>query len=400
METQSNPFRIDGVVTPPHFTNRAPEIARIREALRSPPAKLLIYGPRRMGKTSTILVASQAAERDGVHVIRADLSTASSTADVTNRLLTAAVRSVGRSWKDLASLFVERLQISVGLRPDPATGLAIPTLDASLRGRDPSVQRETLGSALDLLDSLASERNVRLGIILDEFQEIHRLDGETAEWHLRGVMERHAHVSYLLAGSRAALIQRMVSDPGRAFYKLMDVLHLGPMEDDHFARWIDERMADSGRPAPGLGARCLEVAGPRTRDVVQLARSSWRVWPAGHDLDGLVDAAFRDIVAEEDVIAHTLWEGLTPHQKDVLRAVAGAQAGLTSRETLELFALPASGTVSNTAKALVAEDLLVREDTAPGYDFESPFFRGWVVTRALPDMGMERPATWRSALGR
>jgi len=205
------------VVTPPHFTNRAEEITRIRQALRSPPAKLLIYGPRRVGKTSTILVASQAAERDGVHVVRADLSTASSTADVTNRLLAAAVRSVGRTWKDLASLFVERLQISVSLRPDPATGLAIPTLDASLRTRDPSTQLGTLGSALDLLDALAAERNVRLGIVLDEFQEIHRLDGDAAEWHLRGVIERHAHLTYLLAGSRTALIQRMVSDPERAF---------------------------------------------------------------------------------------------------------------------------------------------------------------------------------------
>jgi hypothetical protein len=151
---------------------------------------------------------------------------------VTNRLLAAAVRSVGRTWKDLASLFVERLRISVGLRPDPATGLAIPTLDASQRSRDPNAQRETLGSALDMLDALAAERNVRLGIILDEFQEIHRLDGKTAEWHLRGVIERHAHLTYLLSGSRTALIQRMESDPGRAFYKLLDVLRLGPMEDD------------------------------------------------------------------------------------------------------------------------------------------------------------------------
>jgi len=398
--TQANPFRIDGVVTPPHFTNRAAEIARIRDALGSPPAKLLVYGPRRMGKTSTILVASMAAERDGVHVVRADLSTASSTADVTNRLLAAAVRSVGRTWKDLASLFVERLQISVGLRPDPATGLAIPTLDASLRGRDAGTQRDTLGNTLDMLDALAAERNVRLGIILDEFQEIHRLEGEAAEWHLRGVMERHAHLTYLLAGSRTALIHRMVSDPGRALYKLLDVLHLGPMEDDHLARWIDERMADSGKPLRGLGARCLEVAGPRTRDVVQLARSVWRAWTEGEEVDSLVEAAFRDVIAEEDVIARTLWEGLTPHQQDVLRAVAGAQAGLTSRETLERFSLPSSGTVSNTAQALVAEDLLVKVDSTPGYDFESPFFRGWVVTRTLPDVGMERLSTWRSILGR
>jgi hypothetical protein len=61
---------------------------------------------------------------------------------------------------------------------------------------------------------------------------VSRPAGQTAEWHLPGVIERHAHLTYLLAGSRTALIQRMVSDPGRAFYKLLDVLCLGPMADD------------------------------------------------------------------------------------------------------------------------------------------------------------------------
>lgn len=396
--THLDPFRIDGVVAPPYFTDRAQEIARVRQALRAPPSKLLVYGPRRMGKTSMIAVATGAAERDGALVVRADLSTASSTADVTNRLLTAAVRGLGRTWRDLATTFVERLRISVGLRPDPVTGAAIPTLEAGLRAADPDEQRETLGRTLDTLDALAGERGTRLGIVLDEFQEIHRFGGEAAEWHLRGVIEKHAHVSYVLAGSRTGLIQRMVSDPGRAFNKLLDLLHLGPIQDEHFARWIDERMAEAGRPSEGIGERCLAVAGPRTRDVVQLARACWRAWSEHADPETVVERGFRDVVAEEDVIARTLWRGLTPHKQDVLRAVAGAEAGLTSRETLERFALPASGTVSNTAAALLDNEILVKVDTAPGYDFDSPFFRGWVVLNALPDIGLERPVTWRATL--
>lgn len=297
-------------------------------------------------------------------------------------------------------MFVQRLRVSVGLRPDPVTGLALPTLDASLRGADPDTQHETLSRTLDTLEELAAERDARLGIVLDEFQELHRLGGEAAEWHLRGILERHTHVSYVLAGSRTTLIHRMVSDPGRAFYKLLELLHMGPLDDDHFARWIDEAMADTDRPVRGLGARCIEVAGPRTRDVVQLARASWRAW-AGHDgVEGLLRRAFEDVVAEEEVVARTVWEGLTSHQQDVLRAVAGAQAGLTSRETLDRFALPNSGTVSNTLAALVEDELIVKVDMPPGYDFESPFFRGWVAMRALPDVGIERPPTWRATLGR
>jgi len=269
VNTQQSPFRIGGVVAPPYFTDRADEIARIRDAMRSPPSKLLVYGPRRIGKTSTILMASQAAERDGVHVVRTDLSTASSAADVTNRLLSAAVRALGHTWKDLAGLFVERLRISVGLRPDPVTGIALPTLDASLRSRSEDEQRQTLAGALDTLDGLAGERDARVAVVMDEFQEIHRIGGESAEWHLRGVLEAHANISYVLAGSRTALIERMISDPNRAFYKLLDVLALGPIEEGHFSRWIEDRMAQSGREVRGLAARCIEAAGLRTRDVVQ-----------------------------------------------------------------------------------------------------------------------------------
>lgn len=114
----------------------------------------------------------------------------------------------------------------------------------------------------------------------------------------------------------------------------------------------------------------------------------------------LVEAGFRDVIEEEGVIAHALWKALTPHKQDVLRAVAGAESGLTSRETLGRFSLPASGTVSNTAASLMEEEYLVKAPVPPGYDFESPFFRGWVVSRALPDLGIDQPITWRATLGR
>jgi hypothetical protein len=69
-------------------------------------------------------------------------------------------------------------------------------------------------------------------------------------------------------------------------------------------------MRDSGNEGL-LGRRCIEVAGPRTRDVVQLARSAWRCWSKDLGVEDLVESAFRDVVADEDVIAHTLWKGLT-----------------------------------------------------------------------------------------
>src|SRR5215208_5309128 len=81
-----NPFRIGSHVSGAFFTDRAAEVKRIAAALRQP-TRLLVFGPRRIGKSSAIGVATDRVRKDGTLVIRADLSTASGLVDVANRLL-------------------------------------------------------------------------------------------------------------------------------------------------------------------------------------------------------------------------------------------------------------------------------------------------------------------------
>ena len=61
----ANPFRIGGVVTGRHFTDRADELRRVMNALGDPQGRLLVLGPRRMGKTSTLSRAVQRLEKRG-----------------------------------------------------------------------------------------------------------------------------------------------------------------------------------------------------------------------------------------------------------------------------------------------------------------------------------------------
>ena len=394
-----NPFRIEGVVRPPHFVDREEELARIGRVLGSPGAKLLVYGPRRMGKTSAIVVAKERHEEEGGAVVLADFSTASSVADLSRRLLSAAGRALGQRWRDLPAELVRRLDVSLSLEMDPRTGAPVPRLDAGLRRRPEDEQYRTLGRLLDALEEMADRRDEPLAVVLDEFQEIHRFGGEEAEWRLRGILQHHSHTSYVLAGSKASLIRRMV-DRDRAFYKLAELMAVGPIEPGVLAEWIDGRFAAADLHRPGLGSRCVRAAGPRTRDVVQLARRAFdrsTKVNGEEDAENLLLRAFREIVEEEDDLARALWEQLTANQQNVLRAVAAADEGLTTRTTLDRFGLPASGSVSNLVAGFVEDGYLVKTDLPPGYDFDSPFLRGWVVEHALADIGvradvLERPA--------
>jgi hypothetical protein len=379
------------VVEPPFFTDRASEVKRIRAALERPPAKLLVYGERRMGKTSAIHVARRAAERRGFPVVFADLSTASSPADMANRLLEAASRALGRRWTDFVGDIASQLQVRLQLVPDPATGLAVPTVEAELRSRAVQDQYDSFVSVLDGLEAMASARDTRLGVVLDEFQEIHRFGGEDAEWRLRGAIQHHRQIGYVLAGSDASLIRAMTG-PSRAFYELFDLLPFGPIDPDHLSRWIDEQFKVAGFGFDGLGRRTLEVAGDRTRDIVRLARAAFQFARSGtgpEDAVAMVCACLELLVSEEDDRMRATWDTLTELQQNVLRAVAWNGDGLTAAETLRRFALGHAGTARNTALALEKRGMVRRSDRrVAGYDFDSPFARAWVVSNALPDAGI------------
>ena len=392
---RSNPFRIHGVVEGEYFTDRSDEIERMVASLAEPGCKLLVYGPRRMGKTSAILQAIARINQTGKQAFLADLSTASTPVDMGNKILAEASRVLGKKWKDFIADIVAKLGVSISLTPDPSTGTILPSVDFNLRDRDAVDQRKTLGSVLDAINEIAGERKKTIGIALDEFQEIHNFGGETAEWDLRGTIQRHGNVSYLLAGSREHLVHRMILNKG-ALYKLVDKMPFGPMDAEYLAGWIDSRLTSAGVKPAGVGADIVRVAGPRTRDVVQVARKCFDLTHSrARATSDDVDEAFSEIVEEEFDLLLSHWDSLTAHQQNVLRGVAASRKGLTTRDSLRRFGLGSSGTAVNTANKLIKAGHLTKKnpyshrrvESSTGYEFDSPFFKSWVIRYTLADIG-------------
>jgi hypothetical protein len=383
---------VGGAVAGPFFTDRAAERKRISRALVEPQAHLLVYGPRRMGKTSTLRVVQQDLLRAGRLVVMADLSTASAPADLATRILQGATAALGRRWPDALQWLVQHFGVRVRLVTDPA-GLILPSVDVGVREAPADEQRRTLAGALEAIETLARHKRAHVGVILDEFQEIHRFGAEQAEAELRGVLQRQLHVSYVLAGSDEGLIRAMTGAK-RPLYKLLEPLYFAPMESAHLARWIEDRLAGAGVRARGVGGRTVEVAGPRTRDVVQLARGVFeaaRSAGTATATPATVEEAFLQIVHGEDEPHRARWDGLTALQQNVLRALAVCASGLTTAATRRAFALGPQGTATKAAQALIAQGWVTKDGTA--YRYDSPFARGWVILNALADVGLALPVT-------
>jgi hypothetical protein len=383
----ANPFRIGGIVTGDHFADRAEELRRIEQALLDPGDKLLVYGPRRMGKSSTLDRAlARVNEREGAVAFRADLSGATTVTDIANRILQGATSALGRRWQEVVNRLVQALRINVTLQIDPSNGLPVLTLGAEGRAAPLPEQRVSLERVLAGLEQIAAERGLRIGVVLDEFQTIHRFGGEEAEWHFRGVIQTHQHVSYVAAGSDVTLLEAM-QGTGRAFYQLFRPLYHGPIEPALFAAWIDARLIAVGVEPRGIGERIVATAGPRTRDIVELARAVYDVTaPESEVADATLDGAVRELLAMYGEQFRRLWDDLPGSQQNVLRAVAAGEPQLYGRSSQQLFGFRSSAEIAQAVRALADREVLALE--AGGLVFDNPIMRAWVARYALPDVGI------------
>lgn len=414
--TAVNRFAGGGVaVLGEDFTDREVERAEIARSLKTPRGHVIVTGFRRMGKTSVLIAIRDELIASGTPVVYVDLWTASTIEDMVTRLAAAAAASVGRNWTDFLIETGKRLQLSFEVS-ETAGGMLVPVPKVSFREAPVAAQRQRLVDALDMLEELAKRHKTHLGVILDEFQEIERLGGDRAPQTLsvgrsrargrvvgvgtgasamrqiRAAIQLHRHVTYVFAGSDRRLIERLHAEDGGALHNLGRRYDIGPIPTPHFAGWIVEQFAAMGITAPQAGTVIIAVAGPRTRDVRTLAETVAELArPTGKVTEDLIATAMNAVVRQRKSTYEADWKELTPVQQNVLRAVAAEGTGLARKEIRRKYGMPEASSVTKTLDALVDRSILLRDGHA--VIFDDPFYRAWVVTAVLPDVGVHLPVT-------
>src|SRR5690606_22329597 len=201
--------------------------ARIRRALLSA-SSLLVYGPRRMGKSSTINNAADSARnsRPKPIVVSADVATATNLDYVSPRLLGSLYqepRWLTLRLEDLLGGLAPRVTVKLDERGGPP---AI-TFGIDRRTASEDERRRAFEGVFDRFSQIREDTGRPVAVVLDEFQAVRAFAGESSEWHLRDVIQRHGDLAFVCAGSQESLIHDMIG-PKRAFYKMFELLPLGP----------------------------------------------------------------------------------------------------------------------------------------------------------------------------
>jgi uncharacterized protein len=375
-----NPFVYGEVVPTAAFVDREVELDRLTRDLLAG-QKVFLISPRRYGKSSLVHQALRAAGRAGALVVDVTVSSHSSYVAFLEgyaRALIAVESRIdrARSWlRELLDGVRSEVRVEAGEAGRSRLALSFPAVRT-----DRDVSR-LAHEVFALPGRIAETRGRRMAIALDEFQAIGGFNGGSVEHALRAAVQHQRQVGYVFSGSEPALMERMLGR-SRPFYKAGPVMRLERIPGDRFSAFVERRMRATGiRPAPGLGAAIVELAGNLPYDVQRLAHEVWDdVRAAGRRAAGLEDLheTLTRLLAEQEPLFEGTWLRLTLPQRATLRAAVLEEGrGLLSADVRARYRLSGASTVQRSLEALVREDVLARDGSR--YVVVDSLLREWVA---------------------
>lgn len=373
-----NPFTFGALAVDEAFTNREAELRELAADLRNG-QDVVLFAPRRYGKSSLVLRAAQSALRKGVLVAYCDLMKTPTkerfAAALAKTIYDDLAGSVGNAIDRASSLFRGlRVRPSVELTPDDATVRF--TFEGGARRAEIDATIERL---LELPAQIAADRKRRVAVVFDEFQEVVALDPRFPNL-MRAVFQTQPEVGHVYLGSKRHVLERIFSDRNEPFWRSAKRSEIGPIAAPKFARFVAKRFDESekGIREDALG-RLLDATGGHPYATQELAYFVWELVPRGHFAHARdVDEALAQVLRSEHSHFTRLWDDATHNERLLLIALAEEpSARVYSDEYRARHALPAATYIQRAVGALRREDVVGRNDDGT-YRIIEPFLAEWL----------------------
>jgi uncharacterized protein len=380
-----NPFQYGRELGADSLVDRQKEINEVTAALTEG-GKLFLIGPRRYGKTSILKVSAERVEQSGGIVLRFDAEAYPTLELLVRAILAEATARLAGNLKqagDWARKFFGRLRPEITYHATEGTFSA--RLGASLEVTDAPTQVPLLVELLNGLENLAATSKGPVGLIIDEFQKIIELAGESAEGQIRAAIQKHAHVGYVFAGSKTRMMADMTGNPARPFYHLGERRFLGPVPRDEFAAFLKQGFEDKKVKTDEEALQLIiDLAEEVPYNIQRLAHACWNALDGrrGGDLTTeVVRASLEQLLREDDTFYTQLWNQLTVVQKKALvAAVREGGVELLSHRVTRAHNLSAPS-LSRALGALQEKELLRTEESQGKSRLRlvDPFFGAWIT---------------------
>jgi AAA+ ATPase superfamily predicted ATPase len=377
----ANPFRFGALALDESFADREDERAELVSDVRNG-QDVVVFAPRRCGKSSLVWSAMQALAGEGVLVAHVDLMTT----PTKERLAANLARSI---YEQIASP-LEKIRDKA---LSPFRGLTVkPTMtidpdDGSLSfsfalGRGEADIDATLERLLQLPAELGGAGKRRTALVIDEFQEIVEIDPDLPRL-LRSVFQQQPDVAHVYLGSKRHVMEEIFVNANEPFWRSAKQSELGMIADAPFAAFIADRFQASGRGVEEDAiAGLLEITGGHPYATQELAYFLWEQVAAGESATvARLREALAAVLRSEHAHFTLLWEDASAVQRLVLQALAREPGRPFTADYRARNNLPAVTNVQKALRALERREVVV--GAAGEYRIGEPFLAEWLRLQAV-----------------
>ena len=237
-----------------------------------------------------------------------------------------------------------------------------------------------------------------LVVFFDEFQEIVENLDEDESRHLLGVLrgeiQRHANVAYIIAGSARGSMLDLFTAETSHFYQSATLLDVGPIARADMAAFLTNQFARFGRTlGPEIAQAIFALAGDSPNDQQQLAYHLWT--QSMPDRLGLPELrrAFAALMGEVGRRGEILLDEATGAHRRALLAFAVRENEEFARDSF----LRIAGFTQHSSLAFAMRPLLngsnaILEKRGSRVRYRERFMRVWMLLQVMRNPSMFPPA--------
>jgi AAA+ ATPase superfamily predicted ATPase len=369
-----NPFSYGAIVRGNHFYDRKKECTHLVKTL-SGGNNIVLYAPRRFGKTSLVFRVIEHLEKQGFLCVYFDFMTVFSPESFV-RLYTKALSAKQTNLKKFAQTFATAIKT---IRPVLSFGMD-GTPEFSVDFANTAINETVISQLLDMPETLAGAGK-RVIVFFDEFQEVERLNSINFEGLLRSKIQQQRRTNYLFFGSKTHLLKDQFNNKKRAFYNAASQMTIGPLPQQDTIKYLRGRFAESGIAlSTAMAKYMISVASDIPHYIQLLAAETWQYMVNSRKLvtKKIIDDSTARVLAFKGDYYMELFDRRSQSQKQLLLALAREGKNIFSTAYMQTHRLPGSSTLQRAVKDLFEEGII--EKLNDEYFIADPFFKRFIIS--------------------
>jgi AAA+ ATPase superfamily predicted ATPase len=370
-----NPFKYGGVVRGPYFADRRSEINELKREMVNLNHVFLV-SPRRFGKTCLLLNLIETLKHNAMACTYIDLNAFPDIRSFASALASLTSGALETNKDKLLKMFsgFQMLRPKVTVEPN---GTFSAGLELAVE------EKNSLSALLEGMrhaEKLAVKKKKKLVVIIDEFSDLAKYNGQPIEKALRSEIQKQTHIGYIFSGSEESVMLSMIRDRKRAFYKLGRIMELGPIERNTYANFILGWLNKGGFTLKDDDLqRVFETGNDVPYNIQRLCNVMWDYARETKAINTALIEKLPVIIAQQDSPHYEmLWRSASQTQKMLLIALSKDQRAKPFSKDFQLkHGIGPSSSIKASFDSLVKKGILFKS-LQGSYQFVDRFMPYWI----------------------